>query len=94
MYQNTYKHGTLALSFSHYRASDFTFQKKQFSVSKKVKFRFNSVSLLVTLNSMKSQYIERKCGERTVKWHNYCGELKKKGTINAVNGRKEEKGHY
>ena len=49
------------------RASDFPFQKKQFSVSKKVKFRFNSVSLLVTLNSMKSQYIERKCGERTVK---------------------------
>ena len=49
------------------RASDFPFQKKQFSVSKKVKFRFNSVSLLVTLNSMKSQYIERKCGERNVK---------------------------
>ena len=49
------------------RASDFPFQKKQFSVSKKVKFRFDSVSLLATLNSMKSQYIERKCGERTVK---------------------------
>ena len=49
------------------RASDFPFQKKQFSVSKKVKFRFGSVSLLATLNSMKSQYIERKCGERTVK---------------------------
>ena len=49
------------------RASDFPFQKKQFSVSKKVKFRFNSVSLLATLNSMESQYIERKCGERTVK---------------------------
>ena len=54
------------------RASDFPFQKKQFSVSKKVKFRFDSVSLLATLNSMKSQYIERKCGERTgqSKWHN------------------------
>ena len=51
------------------RASDFPFQKKQFSVSKKVKFRFDSVSLLATLNSMKSQYIERKCG----------------GTISAVN---------
>ena len=50
-----------------YRASDFPFQKKQFSVSKKVKFRFDSISLLATLNSMKSQYIERKCGERTVK---------------------------
>ena len=49
------------------RASDFQFKKKQFSVSKKVKFRFDSVSLLATLNSMKSQYIERKCGERTVK---------------------------
>ena len=49
------------------RASDFPFQKKQFSVSKKVKLRFDSVSLLATLNSMKSQYIERKCGERTVK---------------------------
>ena len=49
------------------RASDFPFQKNQFSVSKKVKFRFDSVSLLATLNSMKSQYIERKCGERTVK---------------------------
>ena len=49
------------------RASDFPFQKMQFSVSKKVKFRFDSVSLLVTLNSIKSQYIERKCGERTVK---------------------------
>ena len=49
------------------RASDFPFQKKQFSVSKKVKFRFDSASLLATLNSMKSQYIERKCGERTVK---------------------------
>ena len=49
------------------RASDFPFQKKQFSVSKKVKFRFDSVSLLATLNSMKSQYIERKCGERNVK---------------------------
>ena len=49
------------------RASDFPLQKKQFSVSKKVKFRFDSVSLLATLNSMKSQYIERKCGERTVK---------------------------
>ena len=53
------------------RASDFPFQKKQFSVSKKVKFRFDSVSLLATLNSMKSQYIERKCGERPgpSKWH-------------------------
>ena len=51
-----------------YRASDFPFQKKQFSVSKKVKFRFDSVSLLATLNSMKSQYIERKCGPS--KWHN------------------------
>ena len=60
-----------------FRASDFPFQKKQFSVSKKVKFRFNSVSLLVTLNSIKSQYIKRKYGER-----------KKKGTISAVNGRK------
>ena len=40
------------------RASDFPFQKKQFS---------DSVSLLATLNSMKSQYIERKCGERTIK---------------------------
>ena len=50
-----------------FRASDFPFQKNQFSVSKKVKFRFDSVSLLATLNSMKSQYIERKCGERTVK---------------------------
>ena len=50
-----------------FRASDFPFQKKQFSVSKKVKFRFDSVSLLATLNSMKSQYIESKCGERTVK---------------------------
>ena len=49
------------------RASDFPFQKKEFSVSKEVKFRFDSVSLLATLNSMKSQYIERKCGERTVK---------------------------
>ena len=49
------------------RASDFPFQKKQFSVSKQVKFRFDSVSLLAMLNSMKSQYIERKCGERTVK---------------------------
>ena len=49
------------------RASDFPFQKKQFSVSKKVKFRFDSVSLSATLNSMKSQYIERKCGERTIK---------------------------
>ena len=49
------------------RASDFPFQKNQFSVSKKVKFRFDSVSLLATLNSMKSQYIERKCGERTAK---------------------------
>ena len=49
------------------RASDFPFQTKQFSVSKKVKFRFDSVSLLATLNSIKSQYIERKCGERTVK---------------------------
>ena len=49
------------------RASDFPFQKKQFSVSKKVKFRFDSVSLLATVNSMKSQYIERKCCERTVK---------------------------
>ena len=47
------------------RASDFPFQKKQFSVSKKVKFRFDSVSLLATLNSMKSQDIERKCGERS-----------------------------
>ena len=37
------------------RASDFPFQKKQFSVSKKGKFRFDSVSLLATLNSMKSQ---------------------------------------
>ena len=43
-----------------FRASDFPFQKKQCSVSKKVKFRFDSVSLLATLNSMKSQYIERK----------------------------------
>ena len=50
-----------------FRASDFPFQKNQFSVSKKLKFRFDSVSLLATLNSMKSQYIERKCGERTVK---------------------------
>ena len=50
-----------------HRASDFPFQKKQFSVSKKVKFRFDSVSLLAPLNSMKSQYIERKYGERTVK---------------------------
>ena len=49
------------------RASDFPFQKKQFSVSEKVKFHFDSVSLLATLNSMKSQYIERKCGERTIK---------------------------
>ena len=37
------------------RASDFPFQKKQFSVSEKVKFRFDSVSLLATLKSMKSQ---------------------------------------
>ena len=58
--------GIVPLSSIH-RASDFPFQKKQFSVSKKVKFRFDSVSLLATLNSMKSQYIERKCGERTVK---------------------------
>ena len=55
------------------RASDFPFQKKQFSVSKKVKFRFGSVSLLATLNSMKSQYIERKCGERTVKMAQLVG---------------------
>ena len=38
------------------RASDFPFQKNQFSVSKKVKFRFDSVSLLAKLNSMKSHY--------------------------------------
>ena len=37
------------------RASDFPLQKKQFSVSKTVKFRFASVSLLAKLNSMKSQ---------------------------------------
>ena len=42
------------------RASDFPFQKKQFSVSKKGKFRFNSVSLLPELNLMKSQYIQKK----------------------------------
>ena len=42
------------------RASDFPFQKKQFSVSKKGKFRFNSVSLLPKLNLMKSQYIQKK----------------------------------
>ena len=62
-------HSELATLVAHSksnRASDFPFQKKQFSVSKKVKFRFDSVSLLATLNSMKSQYIERKCGERTV----------------------------
>ena len=58
---------TVRIKQSTNRASDFPFQKKQFSVSKKVKFRFDSVSLLATLNSMKSQYIERKCGERTVK---------------------------
>ena len=52
---------------SNLRASDFPFQKNQFSVSKKVKFRFDSVSLFATLNSMKSQYIERKYGERAVK---------------------------
>ena len=39
-----------------FRASDFLFQKKEFSVSKKGKFRFDSVSLLPKLNSMKSQY--------------------------------------
>ena len=50
--------------FHKCRASDFPFQKKQFSVSEKVKFRFDSVSLLATSNSMKSQYIERKCGEK------------------------------
>ena len=37
------------------RASDFPFQKKQFSVSKKGKIRFDSVSLLAKLNSIKSQ---------------------------------------
>ena len=58
---------TVIYFYMTHRASDFAFQKKQFSVSKKVKFRFDSVSLLATLNSMKSQYIERKCGERTVK---------------------------
>ena len=42
-------------TFYHLRASDFPFQKKQFSVSKKVKFHFDSVSLLAKLNSMKSQ---------------------------------------
>ena len=51
------------------RASDFPFQKKQFSVSKKVKFRFDSVSLLATLNSMKSQYIESAVNGPS-KWHN------------------------
>ena len=38
------------------RTSDFPFQKKQFSVSKKVKFRFDSVSLLAKLNSMRPHY--------------------------------------
>ena len=46
---------SLFLTGSCSRASDFPFQKKQFSVSKKGKFRFDSVSLLATLNSMKSQ---------------------------------------
>ena len=41
------------------RASDFPFKKKQCSVSKKWKFRFDSVSLLPKLNSMKSQYIKK-----------------------------------
>ena len=45
----------------------FRFKKSNFPFQKKVKFRFDSVSLLAMLNSMKSQYIERKCGERTVK---------------------------
>ena len=70
------------------RASDFPFQKKQFSVSKKVKFRFDSVSLLATLNSMKSQYIERKCGERTVKMAQLVRWTDENNTISAVNGRK------
>ena len=43
-----------------YRASDFPFQKKQFSVSKKGKFRFDSVSLLPKFNLMKSRYIQKK----------------------------------
>ena len=60
-------------------ASDFPFQKKQFSVSKKVKFRFNSVSLLAMLNSMKSQYIERK---------------KKRRKRAQLARWTEEKGHY
>ena len=42
-------------SMTSARASDFPFQKKQFSVSKKGEFRFNSVSLLPKLNLMKSQ---------------------------------------
>ena len=47
------------ISCQLFRASDFPFQKKQFSVSKKGKFRFNSVSLLPKLNLMKSQYIQK-----------------------------------
>ena len=43
----------------------------------KSNFRFDSVSLLATLNSMKSQYIERKCSERS-----------QNGTISVVNRRK------
>ena len=37
----------------------FHFKKRNF-LFQKLKFRFDSVSLLATLNSMKSQYIERK----------------------------------
>ena len=78
----------LLLCENNYRASDFPFQKKQFSFSKKVKFRFDSISLLATLNSIKITISKESLVNGPSKWHNQCGELKKKGTISMVNGRK------
>ena len=55
----TFPPTAMFLKIKKIRASDFPFKKKK-SISKKIKFRFDFVSLLPKMNSMKSQYIQRK----------------------------------
>ena len=77
-----------AVIMAIYRASDFPFQKKQFSVSKKVKFRFNIGNV---------EFDEITIYRKKVRWTD-----PQNGTISAVNWRKraqlaqwtEEKVHY